>query len=96
MSKNNKNFLNWTNEYKKQIKELNKNKERTLQIEFTNTYPDLLFSNLKIQNNYYSSKDGFVHYMDTSTNKIYSWCSFNKIWIEYDNKYQESLLDLFE
>jgi len=86
------NFPSWEKEYNKLQKEKNKNKdEKEKQFrmtEFSKAYPKLLFNDLKIQNNNYSTDDGCIHYKNILNNQIYSWNYIENEWEEHSiNRY---------
>lgn len=70
--------------------------ETKLQRELTMTYPSVNWINLKKQRSDMFTKDGCIHYLDTKSNKIYSYNSIeNRGWMQHSYKYQQSLMHLF-
>jgi hypothetical protein len=95
----NKQFPSWENLYNKLQNEEKKNKdEKQKQLrmtEFSKAYPILSFNDLKIQNNYYSTDDGCIHYKNVIDNQIYSWSYIENEWEEHSVNDQNELSDLF-
>lgn len=101
----NKQFPSWENKFNKlQFNKRfpsceNKNKdEKEKQFrmtEFSKAYPKVSFNDLKIQNNYYSTDDGCIHYKNVINNQIYSWNYIENEWEEHSVNHQNELSDLF-
>lgn len=100
MEFNHDNFPSWEKQYnlKQQIKENEaKKKSEILQKnKLQELYPCILFTQLKKQNDDYETDDGCTHYKDMVTGQIFSWDFIENIWMQHNDSYQNSLMDLFE
>lgn len=76
------------NEYQQNKEKL---KDKIISESFSKIYPNLFFSDLKKQNNSYSTDDGCIHYKHNKTGQIFSWSFIENEWEEYDDKSQYDL-----
>ena len=93
------NFPSWEKQCKlqQQIKndENNKKLELLKKDKLKHQYPEIEWTQLKIQNDNYSTDDNCIHYKNTETMQVYSWYC-DKKWIQHNESYQNSLMDLFD
>lgn len=69
--------------------------------QFSESYPDLIFSDLILQREDLRTNDGCIHFMHRNLHfngkDIYSWNYIKKRWQQHPKKYQENLLNkIFE
>jgi hypothetical protein len=95
----NKNFPSFEKQYNTYKHKQAKLEKETLKnqqiIKLSNNFPNVSWENLQKQNKDLSTDDGCTHYIDTSTNEIYSWNFIDEEWIQHNINYQKSLFDLF-
>lgn len=95
----NKNFPSYENQYNtykhKQEKLLQETLVNQQITKLSNNYPNVSWENLQKQNEYLRTDDGCTHYIDTTTDEIYSWNFIDEEWTQHNADYQSALLDLF-
>lgn len=92
----NKNFPS----FEKQCKTLNEHQQKISQeilqniqiAQLSNCFPDVSWNNLQKQNTNIMTNDMCIHYLDTTTNLIYSWNFYFENWYQ---KNQKDLIKLF-
>lgn len=94
------NFPSWEKQYNLQQDEKNIITEEKLialqKAQLLETYPNIKWSQLKKQNDYYETDDGCTHYKDTVTGQIFSWDFMEDKWMQHGIEYHDSLMELFD
>ena len=91
---NNK-FPSWENQYKNIQKQKSIQQNIIIKSMFSEKYPNIEFNDLTKQTDNCLTNDGCIHYLDQTTNKVYSFNYIKNQWIEHRESYQERLMNMF-